>query len=257
MAAIAQGVYARGLHGNASSSFTDRFKHVVRPLAKTGCSFFDPRFVANYPFPSYLESGKFSQRGRQILAQVKEFMDDYIYPAEKEVYEYVSKPENTWSIPPIIEELKDKARMAGLWNLFLSGVSGLTQFEYAPMAEEMGRCPFASEVFNCNAPDTGNMEVLYLYGNHEQKEKWLQPLLNGKIRSCFSMSEPDVASSDASNMQCTITRVGNEYEVNGIKWWSSGAGDPRCKVAIVMGVTNPNADRLKRHSMIIVPLDTP
>lgn len=163
------------------------------------------RFIPNYPFPSHLELGVYSERGRQILAQVKEFMDDYIYPAEKvstvshktvkchsfhsqEVYEYVSKPENVWTIPPIIEDLKDKARMAGLWNLFLPGVSGLTQLEYAAMAEEMGRCPFASEVFNCNAPDTGNMEVLYMYGSEEQKENWLEPLLEGKIRSCFSMS---------------------------------------------------------------------
>jgi alkylation response protein AidB-like acyl-CoA dehydrogenase len=175
------------------------------------------------------------------------------------LYAHAIDPDQQWVVPPIMEELKKNAQEWGLWNLFLPGLSGFSQLEYAPMAEEMGRCPFASEVFNCSAPDTGNMEVLYLYGNEEQKREWLQPLLEGKIRSCFGMTEPAVASSDATNIQCTIipSNHGDHYVVNGIKWWTSGAGDPRCAVAIVMGVTNPDADRLHRHSMILVPMATP
>ena len=151
----------------------------------------------------------------------------------------MSDPATMWTIPSIIEELKQKAKAAGLWNLFLPGVSGLSQLEYAPMAEEMGRSPFASEIFNCSAPDTGNMEVLYLYGNEQQKRQWLQPLLDGTVRSCFCMTEPAVASSDATNIACTMRRDGDHYIVSGRKWWSSGAGDPRCKIAILMALSNP------------------
>lgn len=253
MAAIAQGVYARGMMGTASSSRAQTFQDMVGPLADAGCFFKSEQERV----PSVLNFVGYSAKARELLQRLKQFMKEHVYPAEMECYQHVSKPGNTWTIPPIIEKLKIKARQVGLWNLFLPGVSGLSQLEYAPMAEEMGRCPFASEVFNCNAPDTGNMEVLYLYGNKQQQRQWLEPLLEGRIRSCFAMTEPAVASSDATNITCSIVRDGGDYIINGRKWWTSGAGDPRCKVAILMGVTNPSADRLHRHSMILVPMDTP
>jgi acyl-CoA dehydrogenase len=187
-------------------------------------------------------------------------MEEVVYPAERTYVEQLRESPTRWVVPPVMEEMKAKAKEAGLWNLFLpesdKGV-GLSNLEYAPLCEIMGRSPIAPEVFNCSAPDTGNMEVLERYGTEEQKEKWLIPLLNGEIRSCFSMTEPDVASSDATNIQTTILRDGDEYVINGRKWWSSGAGDPRCKVAIVMGKSNPDAPKHQQHSMIIVPLDTP
>ena len=185
-------------------------------------------------------------------------MDAYIYPNEKTYYEQIEQ--NRWQPPPILEELKTKARAEGLWNLFLPDSeygAGLTNLEYAPLCEIMGRSPIAPEVFNCSAPDTGNMEVLVRYGTQEQKERWLKPLLAGEIRSCFAMTEPDVASSDATNIQSSIVRDGDEYVINGRKWWSSGVGDPRCKIIIFMGKTNPTAPKHQQQSMILVPMDTP
>jgi acyl-CoA dehydrogenase len=203
----------------------------------------------------------YSPKVNELRRKLNDFMEQYIYPNEKVYEQQLNAQETRWSaVPPIIEELKEKAKKAGLWNLFLPNSeygAGLTNFEYAPLCEIMGRSLIAPEVFNCSAPDTGNMEVLARYGTEEQKQKWLLPLLNGEIRSCFSMTEPDVASSDATNIQASIIRDGDEYVIHGRKWWSSGAGDPRCKIAIVMGKTNPNAPKHEQQSMILVPLDTP
>jgi acyl-CoA dehydrogenase len=203
----------------------------------------------------------YSEKLIRLQKKLNEFMEENVYPNEKTYEEQLNAQEGRWAVvPPIMEELKEKAKKEGLWNLFLPDSeygAGLTNLEYAPLCEIMGRSLIAPEVFNCSAPDTGNMEVLVRYGNEEQKRKWLIPLLNGEIRSCFSMTEPNVASSDATNIQASIIRDGDEYVINGRKWWSSGAGDPRCKVAIVMGKTNPEAPRHEQQSMIIVPLDTP
>src|ERR1700688_3946772 len=193
-----------------------------------------------------------------LQRRLRAFMDEYIYPNEQRFHEEIER--NRWSPTAIVEELKRKARAAGLWNLFLPDdehAAGLTNLEYAPLCEIMGRSMIAPEVFNCSAPDTGNMEVLARYGTAEQKEKWLKPLLAGEIRSCFAMTEPDVASSDATNISASIVADGDSYVIKGRKWWSSGAGDPRCKVAILMGKTNPSAPAHKQQSMILVPLDTP
>ncbi|MGC1475715.1 MAG: acyl-CoA dehydrogenase family protein, partial [Terriglobales bacterium] len=184
------------------------------------------------------------------------FMDEHVYPNEKRFHDEVER--NRWQPTKVIEELKPKARAAGLWNLFLpndENGAGLTNFEYAPLCEIMGRSHMAPEIFNCSAPDTGNMEVLARYGTPEQKERWLKPLLAGEMRSCFAMTEPAVASSDATNIESSIVRDGNEYVINGRKWWSSGAGDPRCKIAIFMGKTDPSAATHKQQSMILVPMD--
>jgi acyl-CoA dehydrogenase len=197
---------------------------------------------------------EFSTKTNDYIGQVKAFMDENIYPNEKRYHEDINSGDR-WKPLDLIEELKEKARSEGLWNLFLPDVSGLTNLEYAPLAELMGRIYWSAEVFNCSAPDTGNMEVLHLYGNDEQKETWLNPLLDGKIRSCFSMTEPDVASSDATNICGSIVRDGNEYVLNGRKWWSTGAGDERCKLAIFMGKTDETAPKHLQQSMILVPLN--
>jgi len=186
------------------------------------------------------------------------FMDEHIYPNERRYYEEIER--KRWATSLVIEELKPKARASGLWNLFLPESefgAGLTNAEYAPLCEIMGRSVLAPEVLNCSAPDTGNMEVLTRYGTDEQKERWLKPLLKGEIRSCFAMTEPAVASSDATNIQASVARQGNEYVINGRKWWISGAGDPRCRVAIFMGKTDPSAPAYTQQSMILVPMDTP
>jgi acyl-CoA dehydrogenase len=202
----------------------------------------------------------FSSEVQDLQRRLQVFMDEHIYPNEQRYYDEIER--NRWSPPAVIEELKPKAREAGLWNLFLpddAHGAGLTNLEYAPLAEIMGRSFIAPEVFNCSAPDTGNMEVLARYGTAEQKERWLKPLLAGEIRSCFSMTEPGVASSDATNIQASIVRQGDEYVINGRKWWSSGAGDPRCKVAIFMGRTDPEKTNRstpahQQQSMVLVPI---
>lgn len=203
----------------------------------------------------------YSLKVQGLQKRLHAFMDAYIYPNEALFEQQLDEQADRWSaIPKVMEELKQKAKEEGLWNLFLPESeygAGLTNAEYAPLCEIMGRSMIAPEVFNCNAPDTGNMEVLVRYGTEEQKQQWLLPLLQGDIRSCFSMTEPDVASSDATNIEASIVRDGDEYIINGRKWWSSGAGDPRCKIAIVMGKTDPSASRYNQQSMILVPLDTP
>ncbi|MBT2658184.1 acyl-CoA dehydrogenase family protein [Bacillus sp. ISL-18] len=202
----------------------------------------------------------YSEKVQALQNKLTEFMDEYIYPNEKLYHEQIDKNDPFSKIPPIMEELKEKAKQQGLWNLFLPESeygAGLTNLEYAPLCEIMGRSAIAPEVFNCAAPDTGNMEVLVRYGTEAHKEQWLKPLLAGEIRSCFSMTEPDVASSDATNIQASIVRDGDEYVINGTKWWSSGAGDPRCKIAIVMGKNDPSAPAHEQQSMILVPLNAP
>ncbi len=200
----------------------------------------------------------YSDKVKSLEQRLRAFMDEHIYPNEKRYYQEIEH--DRWAPTKVIEELKPKARAAGLWNLFLpddENGAGLTNLEYAPLCEIMGRSILAPEVFNCSAPDTGNMEVLARYGTPEQKERWLKPLLAGEIRSCFAMTEPAVASSDATNIQASIRREGNEYVLNGRKWWSSGAGDPRCKIAIFMGKTDPTAKKHQQQSMVLVPMDAP
>ncbi|MEC1070958.1 acyl-CoA dehydrogenase [Priestia megaterium] len=203
----------------------------------------------------------YSDKVVKLQKELTSFMEEHIYPNERLYEQQLNEQPSRWSaVPPIMEELKEKAKQAGLWNLFLPESeygAGLTNVEYAPLCEIMGRSIIGPEAFNCGAPDTGNMEVLVRYGTPEQKEKWLKPLLNGDIRSCFSMTEPDVGSSDATNIQCSIVREGDEYVINGRKWWSSGAGDPRCKIAIVMGKSDFTASKYEQQSMILVPLNTP
>src|SRR5271156_4933208 len=201
---------------------------------------------------------EFSDKVKGLQRRVQAFMDEHVYPNEKRFHDEVER--NRWQPRKVIEELKPKARAAGLWNLFLpndENGAGLTNFEYAPLCEIMGRSHMAPEIFNCSAPDTGNMEVLARYGTPEQKERWLKPLLAGEMRSCFAMTEPAVASSDATNIQASIVRSGDQYIINGRKWWSSGAGDRRCKIAIFMGKSDPAAATHKQQSMILVPLDAP
>jgi acyl-CoA dehydrogenase len=212
----------------------------------------------------------YSPRQKELIRRISDFMDEHIYPAIP-IYEEQHDTGERWKVIPVVEELKAKAKAAGLWNMFMPPWAGhppvddtfkfegvqLTNLEYAPICELFGRVGFASEVFNCSAPDTGNMEVLERFGTLEQKEKWLRPLMNGEIRSAFLMTEPRVASSDATNIETEMRRDGDDYVINGLKWWSSGVGDPRCKVAIVMGKTNPNAAPHQQQSQILVPLDAP
>ena len=200
-----------------------------------------------------------SPKSSAFQKQLKAFMDKHIYPNEEEYYRQLNTGDR-WDIVPIIETLKKKAKTESLWNLFLPESeygAGLTNLEYAPLCEIMGRVPWAPEIFNCAAPDTGNMETLVRYGSEKQKEQWLKPLLSGEIRSAFCMTEPRVASSDARNIEASIVREGDEYVINGRKWWSSGAGDPRCKIFIFMGKTDPDGTPFKQQSMILVPRDTP
>lgn len=201
----------------------------------------------------------YSDKVKELQTRLLAFMEEVVYPNEAVYARQLNEGPSRWQVPPVMEEMKAKGKESGLWNLFLPGSeygAGLTNLEYAPLCEIMGRSPIAPEVFNCSAPDTGNMEVLVRYGTEEQKIRWLLPLLNGEIRSCFSMTEPDIASSDATNIEASIVRDGDGYVINGRKWWSSGAGDPRCKIAIVMGKTDLEAEKHEQHSMILVPLDT-
>jgi acyl-CoA dehydrogenase len=197
---------------------------------------------------------EYSAKCQEVLKRLGVFMQENVYPNEVAHARELDSGDRFQPLQ-LIEVLKSKAKAAGLWNLFLPSVSGLTNLEYAPLAEMMGRVTWASEVFNCSAPDTGNMEVLHLYGSDEQKQKWLTPLLNGEIRSCFAMTEPDVASSDATNIQASINSEGADYIINGRKWWSTGAGDVRCKLAIFMGKTDAGAPKHLQQSMILVPMD--
>ena len=200
---------------------------------------------------------EYSENAREWQRRVNAFMDEHIYPSEPVYHEQLNTGDR-WQPVPIVEELKEQAKAAGLWNMFLPASqngAGLNNFEYAPLSEELGKVGFASETMNCSAPDTGNMEVLERYGSERLKERYLKPLLAGEIRSVFLMTEPAVASSDATNIECRIERDGDEYVLNGRKWWSSGAPDPRCKVGILMGKTDPTADRHKQQSMVVVPMD--
>jgi acyl-CoA dehydrogenase len=200
-----------------------------------------------------------TERTLRLESQLQAFMDDHIYPNEA-LYYRQSEEVGPWGVQPVVEELKGKARDQGLWNLFLPDSDrglGLSNLEYAPLCEIMGRSHLAPEVFNCSAPDTGNMEVLERYGTDEHKERWLEPLLNGEIRSSFAMTEPAVASSDATNIESSIRRDGDEYVINGRKWYTTGATDPRCKIIIFMGKTDPDAETYRQQSMILVPKDTP
>ena len=203
---------------------------------------------------------QYSSRTEELKVRIETFMDENVYPNERLYYEQIDTLGNRWMEPPILEELKAKARFEGLWNLFLPESdlgAGLSNLEYAPLCEIMGRVQWAPEIFNCSAPDTGNMETLERYGSQEQKNKWLRPLLDGEIRSAFAMTEPKVASSDATNIETSIVREGDEYVINGHKWWTSGIGSDACKVLILMGKTDPDAPKYTQQSMILVPRDTP
>jgi acyl-CoA dehydrogenase len=209
---------------------------------------------------------EYPERTKALVDKVTKFMDEKVYPAEAVYEEQLANAKERWSLPPVMEELKAEAKKRGLWNMFLPkdratgdthGTMGLSNLEYAPICEVLGRSPLASEATNCSAPDTGNMEVFARYGTDEHKEKWLKPLLAGEIRSCFAMTEPAVASSDAKNIESRIESDGDHYVINGRKWWSSGMGDPRCKVIIFMGKSDPSAPPYRQQSMIVVPRDTP
>lgn len=203
---------------------------------------------------------EYSDRAKELQARLAEFMESHVYPAEPVFAEQVATQEDAHAQPAVMEQLKKEARSRGLWNLFMPNKeygAGLTNLEYAPLAEIMGRSPLASEATNCSAPDTGNMEILAEFGTEEHKRRWLKPLLEAGIRSCFAMTEPDVASSDPTNIESTIERKGDEYVINGRKWWTSGAADPRCKIILFIGRSNPDADRYMQHSLVLIPIDTP
>ena len=204
---------------------------------------------------------EYSKKTKMYIEQLTDFMNKFVYPNEATFHQQLESSSDRWTVPPVMEDVKAKAKERGLWNLFLPESergAGLTNLEYAPLCEVMGRSPIAPEVFNCSAPDTGNMEVLERYGTEEHKKQWMQPLLEGKIRSAFAMTEPKVASSDATNIESRIERDGDHYVINGHKWWTSGIGDPRCKILIFMGKTDPkNPDKYKQQSMILVPRDAP
>eukprot|EP00127_Corallochytrium_limacisporum_P005565 Clim_evm82s207 gene=Clim_evmTU82s207 len=251
VAAISRGIHGRVLQGNNSNDAGDIGGATVM-LARLGYG-----IATSNPQVDYQEYIVETPRLTKIKAKLLKFMDEYIYPSEPIVAEQLKNSPTRWTVIPKLEELKKIAKAQGLWNLFLTGVSGLGQYEYAQLAEIMGRAFFASEVFNCSAPDTGNMEVLHLYGTPAQKRKWLEPLLAGEIRSVFCMTEPQVASSDATNVETSIRRDGDYYVINGRKWWSSGAGDPRAKILVVMGKTDTGAAKHAQQSMILVPMDTP
>ncbi len=202
----------------------------------------------------------YSARTQDYLRRIGAFMNEHLVPNERELMDQLDAPPTRWKVLPLLEDIKKEAKRQKLWNLFLPDSergAGLSNLEYAPLCELMGRSRFASEAFNCSAPDTGNMEVLERYGDAAQKKEWLEPLLAGEIRSCFAMTEPAVASSDATNICSRIESDGDFYRINGTKWWTSGAGDPRCKIAIFMGVTDPGAEKYRRQSMVLVPLDSP
>ncbi len=201
-----------------------------------------------------------SVRSRELQEELLRFMDEHIYPGESVYAEQLFSQDDVHSEPPVMEDLKREARARGLWNLFLPDEThgvGLSNLDYAPLAEIMGRSPIASEATNCSAPDTGNMEILAEFGTEEQKSQWLKPLLEGEIRSCFGMTEPDVASSDPTNLKSTIARDGDEYVINGRKWWTSGAADPRCKICLFLGLSNPEGDKYLQHSLVLIPMDAP
>ncbi len=204
---------------------------------------------------------EFSDRSKELQEQISKFVDDVIMPNESVYKDQLDAADSRWMIPPVMEEMKAKAKAAGLWNLFLpesDRVEPMSNLDYAPLCEIMGKTDISSEVFNCSAPDTGNMEVFTKYADEKNRKRWLDPLLNGEIRSAFLMTEPEVASSDATNIQTQIQREGDEYVINGRKWWSTGVGDPRCAVYIVMGKSDPdNPDRYRQQSMVVVPADTP
>ena len=201
-----------------------------------------------------------SERSRELQDKLLKFMDEHVYPSERVYMEQLLSQDDVHVSPPVMEELKRTAREWGLWNLFLPDEkygAGLSNLDYAPLAEIMGRSMIASEATNCAAPDTGNMEILLEFGTDEQKEKWLRPLLDGEIRSCFGMTEPGVASSDPTNLSSTITRDGEDYVINGRKWWTSGAADPRCRICLFLGKSNPDGDKYAQHSLVLIPMDTP
>ncbi len=203
---------------------------------------------------------EFSPKVQELRERLLEFMDEHIYPNERVYVEQMMGAEDVHALPPVMEQLKKEARSRGLWNLFLPDErhgAGLTNLEYAPLAEIMGRSQIAPEATNCAAPDTGNMEILAQFGTEEQKKEWLEPLLEGEIRSCFGMTEPGVASSDPTNLASTIERDGDDYVINGSKWWTSGAADPRCKIILFLGLSNAQAERYMQHSLVLIPMDTP